>query len=83
MVRLRSFPVAPGGKPSYGRSGIRLYVLLLFTTAMTITLTGCGSSSGLFGQAQKSYTLTVTGTATSVTHGTLEHSTTVTLVVEK
>jgi hypothetical protein len=40
-------------------------------------LSGCGSTGGFFGQAQKSYTVTVTATS-----GALSHTTNVTLTVE-
>jgi sugar lactone lactonase YvrE len=42
-------------------------------------LTGCGTGNGFFGQAAKDYTLTITGTSTSVTGAPLVHTTTVTL----
>jgi hypothetical protein len=54
-----------------------LLLLLLAGVAATAGLTGCGYSSGFFGQAQHTYTVTVTGTS-----GALTHSTTVTLTVE-
>lgn len=56
--------------------------LLLLTLGAIGGLTGCGSNNGFLGQYQKSYTVTVTGTATSSTGATLQRSTTVTLVVE-
>ena len=46
-----------------------------------VGLTGCGGASGFFGQTQKSYTITIVGTATSGS-ATLQHSTTVTVTVE-
>jgi sugar lactone lactonase YvrE len=45
-------------------------------------VTGCGSGSGLFGQPQKSYTISVAGTATSAQNATLQHITTVILTVQ-
>jgi hypothetical protein len=53
----------------------------LIGLAALVGMTGCGSGSGFFGQPQKSYTVTVTGTATSGS-ATLQHSTTVTVIVE-
>jgi len=55
-----------------------LSILLLFGAGFAVMagLNGC-SSGGFFGQAQKSYTVTVTATS-----GTLSHSTNVTLTVE-
>ncbi len=58
----------------------RLLTLLLLAGAGALAMagvSGCGSNVGYFGQTQKSYTVTVTGTM-----GTLSHSTNVTLTVE-
>jgi len=56
-----------------------LSILLLLIAGMTAMagVSGCGSSTGFFAQAQKSYTVTATATA-----GTLSHSTTIMLTVE-
>jgi len=56
-----------------------LLVLLLLIAGMAAVagLSGCGSSTGFFVQAQKSYTVTVT-----VSYGSLSHITTGTLTVE-
>lgn len=62
------------------RTMTRLLAILLFVfgSVATLGLTGCGSNSnGFFGQAQKSYSATVTATS-----GTLVHTSTVTLNVE-
>jgi sugar lactone lactonase YvrE len=54
----------------------RMLTALLALAALGV-MTGCGSSSGFFGQQQQSYTVTVTGTS-----GAITHSATVTLTVE-
>lgn len=59
-----------------GRTISMLLLLALGLGAM-FGLSGCGSTSGLFAQPQKTYTVTVTATA-----GSLSHSTTVMLTVE-
>lgn len=46
---------------------------LLGTGIVTATLTGCGSGNGFFGQAQKTYTLEVVGTAKGANETTLQH----------
>jgi hypothetical protein len=67
-----------GFRPSGKRRGWVLSILLLAASFGTISgLTGCGVHNGFFGQAGKTYTVTVT-----VTTGTLSHSTEVTLTVE-
>lgn len=65
------------------RAGKRLgqtaaWLLLLAAGAISVAgMSGCGSGNGFFGQAQQSYTVTIT-----VTTGALSHSTNVTLTVE-
>jgi hypothetical protein len=56
-----------------------LWMLLLLIAGMTAMagLSGCGSGTEFFSQAQKSYTVTATATS-----GTLKSSTTITLTVE-
>jgi hypothetical protein len=58
------------------RSALTVMLLLAGAGAM-FGLSGCGASTGFFGQTQKSYVVTVTGTS-----GTLTRSTTVTLIVQ-
>ena len=65
------------------RTGKRLSriasTLLLLAAGMSALagLSGCDANSGFFGQTQKTYVVTVTGTS-----GALSHSATVTLIVE-
>jgi hypothetical protein len=61
------------------RLGKTVSILMLMVVSITaaVTLSGCGSSNGFFGQPQKTYTVTVTATSE-----TLSHSTNLTLTVE-
>lgn len=54
---------------------------VLIAGAATLGLTGCGSG-GFFAQSQQTYTVTVTATTTSAVNTTLQHTTTVTLIVQ-
>jgi sugar lactone lactonase YvrE len=56
-------------------------ILLLLSGAALMGLTGCGTG-GFFPQNPQSYNITVTATATSVAGTTLQHATTVTLIVQ-
>ena len=56
-----------------------LFVLL--GSAAILGLTGCGSG-GFFAQAPQTYSITVTATATGPANTTLQHTTTVTLLVQ-
>jgi hypothetical protein len=62
--------------------GLSVAILLTTTAAMSVMLTGCGGSSGFFGQAQKTYTIQVTATATGSMGATLTHAATVQMVIE-
>jgi hypothetical protein len=55
----------------------RMLLLLLLLAGMTAAVSGCGSNNGFMLQSPGSYTLTVTATS-----GTLQHSQTVTLIVQ-
>jgi uncharacterized lipoprotein YmbA len=54
---------------------------VLIAGAATLGLAGC-SSGGFFAQNRQSYAITVTATATSAANTTLQHTTTVTLIVQ-
>jgi ABC-type glycerol-3-phosphate transport system substrate-binding protein len=56
---------------------VSLMLLLAAGMAAVTGLSGCGSSNGFFGQPQKTYDVTVT-----VTAGSLSHSTNLTLTVQ-
>jgi sugar lactone lactonase YvrE len=56
-------------------------LLLLLSGAALMGLTGCGTG-GFFPQNPQSYNITVTATAASVAGTTLQHATTVTLIVQ-
>ncbi len=56
-------------------------LFVLIAGAATLGLTGCGGG-GFFAKNQQSYTITVTATATSAANTTLQHTTTVTLIVQ-
>jgi hypothetical protein len=61
-----------------GRRSLYLVIVLLGGLAATTGLTGCGyNGNGFFGQAPKTYTLTLTATS-----GTIQHSANVTLEVQ-
>jgi Bacterial Ig-like domain (group 3) len=70
------------------RRKVRAMRLLTLCTALLLSfaaiggLTGCGSSSGFFGQVQQTYTINVVATATGPGQNTLQHSSPVTLTVQ-
>jgi hypothetical protein len=78
-LALLLLPFAGRLRKSGKRLGRILAVVLLAGAGMAAMagLSGCGSNTGFFTQAQHSYTVTVT-----VSSGTLSHSTTGTLIVE-
>jgi hypothetical protein len=55
----------------------RMLLLVLLMAGVTAALTGCGSTNGFLLQSPGTYTLTVTASS-----GTLQHSQTVTLIVQ-
>jgi sugar lactone lactonase YvrE len=56
-------------------------LFVLIAGAATLGLTGCGSG-GFFAQDPQPYTVTITATATGPANITLQHTTTVTLVIQ-
>jgi len=56
--------------------------MMLLSFALIAGLAGCGTDSGFFGEAQQTYTINVIGTATGTGAVVLQHSTTVTLIVQ-
>jgi hypothetical protein len=61
------------------RMGRTLSVLLVVAAGVAATdgINGCGSNNGFFAQQQETYSLTITGTA-----GSLSHAVAVSLTVE-
>jgi sugar lactone lactonase YvrE len=78
-LALLLLPFAAGMRRAGKRMSRLLSVILLLGAGMVAIagLSGCNSTVGFFGQAPKTYTVTVAGTS-----GSLSHSTTVTLTVE-
>ena len=62
------------------RKMLMVLVLLAGGLAATMGMTGCNLPSGYLGQTPKTFTITVTGTASSLP--TLTHNTSVTLTIE-
>jgi hypothetical protein len=68
-----------------GRKTARLFILALFSL-IPLLATGCGnriSTADSLALTAKSYNITITGTATTDTGSILQHSTTVTLLLEQ
>jgi hypothetical protein len=83
LVAILLLPVI---KPVRRRArGAKLFMVcgiaVMSLVALT-TLSGCGTGNGFLGQVQKSYTLTLIGTATGSNGATLQHIATVTLTVQ-
>jgi hypothetical protein len=78
-LALLLLPFAGRMRKAGKRFGRMLSVMLLLGMSLVAAagLSGCGSTSGFFGQAQKSYAVTVIATS-----GALSHATNVTLTVE-
>jgi hypothetical protein len=71
--------------PCHRRKAIKLTTLALLSVTPVLA-TGCGdriSTADALALSAKPYTITVTGTATTPTGSILQHSTTVTLLLEQ
>jgi hypothetical protein len=83
---LLSFPIAVVTLRSrHSRKAINLFTLALLSLTLLLA-TGCGdriSTADSLALSAKTYTITVTGTATTATGSILQHSTTVTLLLEQ
>ena len=64
------------------RAQIWLSLLMLLGLGSLAGLSGCGTGSGLFGQQQQTYTLSLIGTATGANGFTLQRSISYTLTVQ-
>lgn len=74
----RRRPGEASAKPDRSKArSIRMPLLILLSVAMLAGIAGCGAQSGYFGQQQKTYAVTITGTS-----GALSQSTSVQLTVE-
>jgi sugar lactone lactonase YvrE len=72
-------------RPRHRRKAIGLFTLALLSLT-PLLITGCGdriNTADALALSAKPYTITVTGTATTPTGSILQHSTTVTLLVEQ
>jgi GNAT superfamily N-acetyltransferase len=57
-------------------------VMIMALLSGLAALTGCGTNDGLLGQQQKTYSITLIGTATGANGATLSHTSVVTLTVQ-
>jgi sugar lactone lactonase YvrE len=72
-------------RPRHRRKAIKLFTLVLLSLT-PLLITGCGdriSTADVLALSAKPYTITVTGTATTPTGSILQHSATVTLLLEQ
>jgi hypothetical protein len=72
-------------RPRHRRKAIKLTTFALLSVTPVLA-TGCGdriSTADALALSAKPYTITVTGTATTPTGSILQHSTTVTLLLEQ
>jgi hypothetical protein len=69
-------------KGSQRMRSLVLGVLLALSPGGVMSLSGCGSDSGFFGQQQKKYTINVIATAQGAGSASLQHVATVTLTVQ-
>jgi sugar lactone lactonase YvrE len=83
---LLSLPIAVFTLRSrHSRRAIKLFTLALLSVTLLLA-TGCGdriSTANSLALSAKTYTITVTGTATTASGSVLQHSTTVTLLLEQ
>lgn len=85
LLGLLLFPVAGIAVRRRGRRGFISAVACTVAVGALVLCSGCGSrvnSGGSMANPPKSYAITVTGTATGPTGGTVQSSTTVNLLVE-
>lgn len=83
MVALILLPFA-GRMRRRGRklNPLTLTVVFVLSLAAVGGLTGCGSSTGYFGQSQQTYNINIVGTASGPGGTTLQHTATVALTVQ-
>jgi hypothetical protein len=80
------FPLAGFSLIHRNRHTATKLLAIMVVSAILLFVNGCGdrvNASGAQTLSAKSYTITVTGTATTATGGILQHSTTVTLLLEQ
>jgi hypothetical protein len=80
------FPIAVFTLRSHNSRNATKLFTLAFLSLTLLLATGCGdriSTADSLALTAKTYTITVTGTATTSTGSILQHSTTVTLLLEQ